>query len=255
VSDREELRTAVAERDDHGAQIVKLIVSGGAMTAGSDLLRNQFDVDDVRVVVDEAHRRGLPVTAHAHPVSAVEVCLAAGIDAIEHCTCLTATGIETPDAVVDGLATRRITVCPTFGRLPTLPPSPQAIEVMRRTGMTLEARFAQVGRLHAAGVLLLAGSDAGIHPAKPHGVLAHAVYELVRSGLPVDAALAAATSRAADACGLAATTGRLRAGLRADLVVVDGDVARDVLALTRVRDVVLRGRHVVVNGAGRRAPS
>jgi imidazolonepropionase-like amidohydrolase len=255
VSGSGRLRTAVAERQDHGAQIVKLIVSGGAMTAGSDLLRVQFDLTDVRVVVDEAHRRGLPVTAHAHPVSAVEMCLAAGVDAIEHCTCLTATGIDTPDALIDGLAARRIQVCPTFGRLPTLPPSPQAIEVMRRTGMTLAARFAQVGRLHAAGVPLLAGSDAGIHPAKPHGVLAYAVAELVRSGLPVDIAVAAATSRAAEACGLAGTAGRLRPGAVADLVVVDGDVARDVLALTRVRDVVLRGRPVVVSDAGPRVPS
>jgi imidazolonepropionase-like amidohydrolase len=249
VGDRGELRAAVAERHDHGVQIVKLIVSGGAMTAGSDLLHVQFDVADVRVVVDEAHRRGLPVTAHAHPVSAVAVCLAAGVDAIEHCTCLTATGIDTPDAVIAELAARRIRVCPTFGRLPTLPPSPQAIEVMRRTGMTLEARFAQVGRLHMAGVPLLAGSDAGIHPAKPHGVLAYAVDELVRSGLPVGAAAAAATSGAAEACGLAGTTGRLRPGMVADLVVVDGDVERDVGALTRIRDVVLRGRSVVSDAA------
>jgi imidazolonepropionase-like amidohydrolase len=126
---------------------------------------------------------------------------------------------------------------------------------MRRTGMTLEARFAQVGRLHAAGVPLLAGSDAGIHPAKPHGVLAYAVDELVRSGLPVDAAVRAATSASAEACGLAGTAGRLRPGMVADLVVVDGNLERDVLALTRIRDVVLRGRPVIVSHAGPRAPS
>ncbi|MCA2216934.1 amidohydrolase family protein [Jidongwangia harbinensis] len=254
VRDRAGLRAAVAQRYERGARIVKVIVSGGAMTAGSDLLRLQFDVADVRAVVDEAHRRGLPVTAHAHPVSAVQVCLAAGVDAIEHCTCLTDTGIATPDAVIDALAVRRVVVCPTFGRMPGLPPSPQAIEVMRRTGMTLEARFAQVGRLHAAGVPLVAGSDAGIHPAKPHGVLAYAVQELVRSGLPIHAAAAAATSGAAAACGLAGTVGRLRPGLVADLLIVDGDLQHDALALTRVREVVLRGR-CVVSDAGRPTPS
>ncbi|WP_344076431.1 amidohydrolase family protein [Luedemannella helvata] len=248
------LRGAVAERHERGAQTIKIIVSGGAMTAGSDLLRLQFDIADVRVVVDEAHRRGLPVTAHAHPVSAVEVCLAAGVDAIEHCTCLTATGISTPDTVVDKLAAQRVQVCPTFGRLPALPPSPQALEVMRRTGMTLAARFAQVGRLHAAGVPLLAGSDAGIHPAKPHGVLAYAVAELVTCGLPIDAALRTATSSAAEACGLAATAGRLRPGMAADLIVVDGIAATDVLALTRIRDVILRGLPVMTD-AGPRSPS
>lgn len=120
--------------------------------------------------------------------------------------------------------------------------------------MTLQARFAQVRRLFAAGVGLTAGSEAGIHPAKPRGVLPFAVEELALSGLPVPAAVRVATAASADACGLAAATGRLRAGLSADLLVVDGDLATDLHALTRVRDVVLRGL-VVVTGAAPPGPS
>ena len=238
------LRAFVAEVHERGAQTLKIIVSGGAMTAGSDLLKLQFGLGDVRLVVEDAHRRGLPVTAHAHSVPSVELAVAAGVDGIEHCTCLTAHGIRNPPALMDALAARQIRVCPTFGRLPSLPPSPQAIEVMQRTGMTLQARFAQVGELFAAGVQILAGSDAGIHPAKPHGVLAYSVAELTQSGLPVAAALAAATSAAADACGLGSDRGRLRPGAAADLLVVEGDLARDVAALTQPRLVVLRGRAV-----------
>jgi len=245
------LRGAVRLRHEHGAGAIKILVSGGAMTAGSDLLRLQFDVAAVRAVVDLAHALGLPVTAHAHSVPSVEVCLEARVDGIEHCTCLTATGIRTPEEVIDGLADQQVTVCPTFGRLPDLPPSPQAERIARRTGMTLQDRFAQVGRLHAAGVPLVAGTDAGIHPAKPHGVLAHSVAELLACGLPIDAALAAATGGAARACGLGDSTGYLRQGRVADLLVVDGDPARDVGALTRVLDVVLRGRPVVGPGTGR----
>jgi imidazolonepropionase-like amidohydrolase len=244
------LRNRVAERHERGAQTVKIVVSGGAMTAGSDLLALQFGLDDVRLVVKEAHRRGLAVTAHAHSVPSAEVCAAAGVDGIEHCTCLTSRGIRTPPALIDALAARRIQVCPTFGRLPGLPPSPQAIEVMRRTGMTLHARFEQVGTLFAAGVPILAGSDAGIHPAKPHGVLAHSVAELVGSGLPLTAALAAATSAAADACGLGSSRGRLRPGMAADLLVVEGDLATDVAALTRPRLVIVRGRAIALSGGG-----
>jgi imidazolonepropionase-like amidohydrolase len=219
------------------------------MTAGSDLLELQFEADDVRLVVAEAHRLGLPVTAHAHSVPSVEVCAAAGVDGIEHCTCLTAEGIQTPPALIDVLAERGIQVCPTFGRLPGLPPSPQAVEVMRRTGMTMEARFEQVGKLFAAGVPILAGSDAGIHPAKPHGVLAHSVAELVQCGLPLAGALAAATSAAAGACGLGGSRGRLRPAMVADLLVVDGDLAEDVGALTRPRLVVMRGRAIPLRDA------
>ena len=242
------LRAMVAQRHEHGAQAVKIVASGGAMTAGSDLLELQFGLDDVRLVVDEAHRRGLPVTAHAHSVPSVQVCAAAGVDGLEHCTCLTARGIHTPPALIDALAARGVQVCPTFGRLPGSPPSPQAIEVMRRTGMTLQARFEQVGALFAAGAAILAGSDAGIHPAKPHGVLAHSVAELAASGLPAEAALAAATSAAAEACGLGASRGRLRAGAVADLLVVEGDLAEDIEALARPRIVVLGGRAIPLSG-------
>jgi imidazolonepropionase-like amidohydrolase len=249
------LRALVAQRHERGAQAVKIVVSGGAMTAGSDLLELQFGLDDIRLVVEEAHRRGLPVTAHAHSVPSVEMCVAAGVDGIEHCTCLTARGIHTPPALIEVLAERGIQVCPTFGRLPGLPPSAPAIEVMRRTGMTLQARFEQVGKLFAAGVPILAGSDSGIHPAKPHGVLAYSVAELVRSGLPAAAALAAATSAAADVCGLGGSRGRLRPGMAADLLVVEDDLAEDVAALTRPRLVVLRGRPIPLSGAAQPARS
>jgi imidazolonepropionase-like amidohydrolase len=248
ASGTEALRARVAERSERGAQVVKVVVSGGAMTAGSDLLQLQFGVEDVRSVVDEAHRRGLPVTAHAHSVSSVEVSVAAGVDGVEHCTCLTSRGVHTPGELIDALAARRVHVCPTFGRLPGVPPSRQAVEVMRRTGMTQQERFEQVGRLFAAGVPITAGSDAGIHPAKPHGVLAYSIAELVESGLPVAAALAGATSVAADGCGVGDVTGRLRPGGSADLLLVEGDVTADVTALTRPRLVVLRGRAVPLRG-------
>jgi imidazolonepropionase-like amidohydrolase len=178
-------------------------------------------------------------------VAAVQVCLAAGVDGIEHCTCLSPRGLETPADVVAALAQERIWVCPTLGRVPGSEPSPQALEVMARTGYTVAARLEQVGRFAGAGVRLVSGSDAGIHPAKPHGVLPHAVAELVLAGVAPGAALASATSSAARACGVHDRTGRLRAGLDADLLIVDGDPTERIADLTRVRVVVARGREVV----------
>jgi imidazolonepropionase-like amidohydrolase len=62
--------------------------------------------------------------------------------------------------------------------------------------------------------------------------------------VPTDEALVSATSRAADACGLAERTGRLWAGLDADLLIVDGDPTQDIAALRNVRAVVSRGRDI-----------
>jgi imidazolonepropionase-like amidohydrolase len=238
------LARAVADRAAHGVDVVKIIVSGGAMTRGSELLALQYTDEEVALVVREAHGLGLPVTAHAHSLEAVEVSIAAGVDGIEHCTCLTEHGVETPPGVVAGLLSHRIAVCPTFGRAPGVPPSPQMVEVTRRTGMTMNDRFAQVADLHAAGVEIVSGSDAGIHPGKPHGVLPYAVAELVEAGLSTIAALRTATSGAARACGVEESKGRIAPGFEADLVFVDGDPTTNIDDLSRVGGVVLRGAPV-----------
>jgi imidazolonepropionase-like amidohydrolase len=238
-----QLRQAVQERAERHVDVVKVVASGGHTTPGTDVLACQFTPEELRVVVEEAHRRGLPVTAHAHGLPAVEPAVAAGVDGIEHCSCLTPAGIRQPDRLLEELAARRIVVCPTLGWAPgvslAIPPAMAAR--MAQAGITLEAFRAAVGRLHRAGVRLVAGSDAGIAPAKAHGVLPEWVVALVAAGVPAADALASATSGAALACGLGDRKGRLRAGYDADLLLVDGDPLADAGALRRVVGVMLRG--------------
>jgi imidazolonepropionase-like amidohydrolase len=241
----EALRRAVRERAERGAGVVKVMASGGVLTPGTDLTACQFTLEELRAVVEEAHLLGLPVTAHAHGLAAVERSLAAGVDGIEHCSCMTGTGVVTPPELAAGLAERGVLVCPTLGRIPGLDPPPHVQARLAAVGATFEVHLPHVARLFRAGVTLLAGSDAGIAPSKPHGGVAYAVADLAGScGVPLEEALTAATARAARACGLGDRTGRLAAGYDADLLGVDGDVAADVTALQRPRVVVARGRQV-----------
>ena len=244
VSGVEQVRQAVRERHERGADVVKLMASGGAMTTGTDVLACQFTVEEVTAACDEAHRWGLPVTAHAHALSAVEQVVEAGVDGIEHCSCVTAQGIRTPPELAERIAAAGIAVCPTLGRDLSAPPPPQVLAVMARTGMTWQGRLEQVGELHRAGVTLVSGADSGISPGKPHGVMPVAVSDLVESGVPALAALASATGVAADACRLGHRTGRLRAGLDADLLLVHGNPMADVTSLRAVALVVSRGREI-----------
>lgn len=245
---RDGLRAAVRERVERGVDVVKVMASGGVNTPGTDVMRTQFSDDELRLVVDEAHDAGLPLTAHAHGTPSVRQAVSAGADGIEHCSCMTETSFGDPDEeLLAALGRSAVVVCPTLGvdrsRQPTPPPPLQ--QLLSDLGITIEEMLAvrqrHVARLRAAGVRLVSGVDAGIQPGKAHGTLAHAVAELVSAGFPVDEALATATSLAADACGLGDVTGRLRPGLDADLLVVDGDLSSDFAALHRPVSVRRRG--------------
>lgn len=246
----EELRRAVRERAERGASVVKIMTSGGVMTPDTDMLACQFSLAELRAVVEEAHRLGLPVVAHAHALAAVERSAAAGVDGIEHCSCLTADGAHRPPELVDRLLAAGTYVCPTLGRVPGVDPPPQVQARLEAAHATYEAHLPHVAELHRAGVVLLAGTDSGIGPSKRHGLLPYAVADLVTEcGMsPVDA-LAAATGLAARAIGLADRTGRLAAGLQADLLIVDGDALTDATALQRPRLVLARGREVPLEPA------
>jgi imidazolonepropionase-like amidohydrolase len=242
------LRRAVRERAERGADLVKIMASGGVMSAATDVLDGQFTLEELRAVVDEAHAVGLPVTAHAHPLTAVERCADAGVDGIEHGSCFVEHGFAVPAALAARLAGSGTPVCPTLGRTPGVEPSGPMLAVIQRLGMTWDRRLAHVAELRKGGVRLVSGTDGGINPAKTHGILPEAVIDLVDCGASPAEALVSATSAAALACGTGDRTGRLAGGLAADLLAVDGDPLTDVRALRAVRLVVSRGRLVGPGG-------
>ena len=133
----EQLRRAVVERAERGADIVKIMASGGVNTPGTDPAGVQFGVTEIRAVVDESHARGLGVTAHAHSLAAIKNAVAAGVDGIEHCTFITADGIDVAGSVVADLVASGTTVCPTLGIVPGATPAPAVLEMMRKTGMSV----------------------------------------------------------------------------------------------------------------------
>ena len=251
VSGANDIEHAVAERAELGVDVVKVMASGGLNTPGSDVMLSQFTSDELRLIVDLSHRAGLPVTAHAHGTPSVELAVAAGVDGIEHCSCVTERGFgQVSDALVAALSASRIAVCPTVGVDPreVQDPPPPVRAIAARVGVTPEQMFADrlafVARLHRAGVRLISGVDSGIAPGKRHGLLPQAVCELAEAGIAVAEAVATATSLSAEAIGLGGRKGRLARGYDADLLAVDGDLQRDISALLRPRTVWLRAEPV-----------
>lgn len=244
VTGAAQLRAAIRQRAQRRVDVVKVMASGGVATTGTDLMGCQFALEDLRLLVDDAHAAGLAVTAHAHGLASVQQAIEAGVDGIEHCACLTPSGIEMRDSLLESLAQHGISVCPTLATAPGATPSPIEVAFMRRLGLARDRVLRHMGRMHRAGVQLVAGTDGGIAATRPHGIAAVAVGVLVAGGVPVPAALASATSVAARVCGLGTRKGLLRAGYDADLLVVNGDPLTDIRALARPVAVMVRGHWV-----------
>ena len=75
---------AVRERVERQVDVVKVMASGGMVTTGTDVFTPQFSIGELRLLVEQAHAAGLPVTAHAHAAAAVDQAVAIGVDGIEH---------------------------------------------------------------------------------------------------------------------------------------------------------------------------
>lgn len=249
-----DLDGAVAERVERGVDVVKVMASGGFVTSGTDVLGAQFTVAELAGVVDQAHRAGRPVVAHAHSVVGIRNAVAAGVDGIEHFTGLAPGGPRFDDDLLEEVARQGTYVDLTLGsdrevqrRMPDLPPVLVELLAGARSP-TLDEFYGRqltvLGRLREHGVTVVAGVDSGIGPMKEHGNVWRTVGEMVDAGYPVAEALAAATSVAAGACGLGLETGRLAPGYAADLLVVDGDLARDPSLLGSPARVLVRGVQV-----------
>ena len=237
ASGPDQFRDAVRFQVKYGADVIKVCATGGVLSLGDDVGASQVTQAEMDALVDEAHRLGRRVAAHAHGAEGAKVAVRAGIDSIEH-------GSFLDDEAVRMMKERGTYFVPTLmageyagGRKATRTYPP---EIAAKATQALDGRSNAFKRAVGAGVKIAFGTDSGV---SPHGRNAEEFALLVEHGLSPAAALRTSATAAA-LLGVERTTGTIEAGKDADIVAVPGDVLKNITATEHVRFVTKGGKIV-----------
>jgi imidazolonepropionase-like amidohydrolase len=233
----DDVRKAVREQLKAGADVIKLIATGGVMTPGVEPGSPQLTLDEMRAAVEEAVKAGRRTAAHAQGSTGIADAVEAGITTIEH-------GIFLTDEILAAMKRRGVFLVPTLAAPAAISAGGLAANIpdymVRKSDAVVAAHVASFRRAHQAGARIAAGADSGT-PLNFHGSLLPELELMVKYGMTPLEAIHSATSVAADALGLAGETGRLMEGYAADLLAVAGQPAERIGALSEVRLVLARG--------------
>jgi imidazolonepropionase-like amidohydrolase len=231
------VRVAVREQFRSGARSIKIVATGGVLTPGVSVDFTAFTPEEIAAAVDEAHKWGAPITAHAIGRTGIDHCVRAGIDSIEH-------GAQISAETAREMKERGIFHIPTISALLGIVDHPEDVPAfaVEKGRQILDMLRDTVRRNVRIGVPFACGTDAGT-PHNPHGNAPREVIRMVEWGLTPIKAIQAATSNAAQLLRVP-DAGSVEEGKRADLVLWEGDPLDDITALLTPRVVMHRGEVV-----------
>ena len=234
------VRHKVRENIKYGADLIKICATGGVMSKGDDPNASQYTREEMKAIVEEAHRLGRKVAAHAHGAEGVRWASDAGVDSIEH-------GHLMDDDSIATLKKNGTYIVPTLYLMDwnreNLSKRNAPDFVVRKMQSVSAVGQNNLKKAFAAGVKVAFGTDAAVYP---HGLNAHELAVYVRLGMTPLQAIQTATINGADLLGWSSKIGTLEPGKWADLIAVDGDPLKDVTTLEQVK-FVMKGGEVVKN--------
>lgn len=243
VQGTDQVRSVVRAQIAAGAEVIKVIASGGVLTPGTSPDQAQMTPDELQAAVEEAQQGGRKVAAHAHGASGMKNAIHAGVHSIEHAT------LMDEDAAIL-MKQRGVFMVPTLSALATtaacrigcgIPES--ALEKAKAMTKRHAATFKKA---HRSGILIAMGTDAGT-PFNYHGENAQELDRMVAFGMTPMEAIVASTSAAARLIGIQDHVGTIEKGKQADLIVFDGNPLRRIELLrdrTRIVGVMQAGKFV-----------
>jgi imidazolonepropionase-like amidohydrolase len=232
----EAVRHQVREQIKYGVDVIKIMATGGVLSQGDKPGAEQLTYEEMKMAVDEAHRTGRKVAAHAHGTQGIKDAVRAGVDSIEHGSLIDAEGIEMMKAHGTYLVADIYNDDYILGKAVEFGLPKENVEKERSVGRQQRENFAKAV---TAGVKIAFGTDAGVYP---HGDNAKQFHYMVKFGMTPAAAIRAATSSAADLIDRANNVGTLEPGKYADLIAVTANPLDHVEVLEHVAFVMKGGK-------------
>lgn len=236
----DEVRKAAREQLRAGADIIKIMATGGVMTPGVEPGSPQLTYEEIAVAVEEAHKAGKKTATHAQGTTGIKNAVRAGIDSVEH-------GIFLDDEVIQMMVERGTYLVPTLvapyfivvnGVEKGIPA--YAVEKSKRV---MDSHVKSFQKALKAGVKIAMGTDAGT-PFNLHDKSAYELKLMVEAGMTPMQAIVAATKTASELLGIDADYGTLEEGKFADFIVLGEDPLENIETLLQVEEVYKHGKLV-----------
>jgi imidazolonepropionase-like amidohydrolase len=235
----DECRRVVREHIGLGADLIKVSITGRVYAPQSDPGQTAYTLDEIRAVVDEAHRMGRLVAAHAQATQGIKNGILAGVDSIEH-------GIYLDEEACQWMRERNTALVPTlayFYRIATLGEGlGSPAYAVRKAREVVEAHMKSFALAMRMGLRIGMGTDFEGSPLFPHGENGMELELMVQGGMPERDVIVAATATNAAILGIDKKVGTIEPGKIADLIAVPGNPLKEIGLLRRVEFVMKEGR-------------
>jgi imidazolonepropionase-like amidohydrolase len=228
-------RAKVREEIKYGVDLIKVMASGGVLSKGDQPGAPQYTFEELQAIVEEAHKLGRRVAAHAHGTQSIKDAIRAGVDSVEHASLIDDEGIALAKQHGTYLVFDIYNDDYILSQGEKADMLPESIEKEKHLGLIQRQSFR---RAHDAGAKLAFGTDGGVYP---HGDNAKQFAKMVEWGMKPLEAIQAATIGDADLLGWPDKVGALEVGKFGDLIAVEGDPTTDVRVLETVKFVMKGG--------------
>ena len=240
VDSPDEARKGAREQLKAGADVIKVMATGGVMTPGVEPGAAQLTMEEMRAAVQEAEKAGKLTATHAQGTMGIKNAIRAGVDSVEH-------GIYLDNEAIDMMLERGTYLVPTLAAVHHILEA--GIEagipafIIEKAERVSEAHVKSFQRAQEAGVRIAAGNDGGT-PFNLGDNLASELECMAAAGMSPAKALDAAHRTAAELLRMADQIGTVEPGKLADLVVLDADPLADISAVRSVHLVIKAGQPV-----------